>query len=206
MIASKLEEWSRWDRLRKFGASPLVRSSLVFAVAGYLLLWNGKIQDYLIIRFDAHYSLWRIWMIYYGGILIAAATGLYSVFCPKPIKDYQTAFELAQSECQYLATMGLGAKYLESVQRLEVKCDKREKKLFPTDRPRDNLIPQVQGTVREAHVLAALIVYAWRLHNIRYTRMRPTILVIFAAGFLLVGIPATATFLQVTLVGLRALF
>ena len=82
----RLEEFSRWDQLRKLGASPLVRGSLAFAAAGYLLLWNERFQDYLTFKFDSHFSLWRIWMIYYGGISIAIATAVYSSFCPKPIK------------------------------------------------------------------------------------------------------------------------
>jgi hypothetical protein len=36
------------------------------------------------------------------GISIAIATALYSFFCPKPIKDAATAFELAQRESGYL--------------------------------------------------------------------------------------------------------
>jgi hypothetical protein len=77
-LRKQLNEWSRWDSLRKLGSSPLVRSSLAFAAAGYLLLWNSKFQDFLTVKFDAHFSLWRIWMIYYGGICLAVATGLYS--------------------------------------------------------------------------------------------------------------------------------
>src|ERR1700741_2119381 len=74
----KIDDWCRWDSLRKLGSSPLVRSSLAFAAAGYLLLWNANVQEYLTIKFDSHFSLWRIWMIYYGGISIAVATALYS--------------------------------------------------------------------------------------------------------------------------------
>src|SRR5215468_4093567 len=93
-LEKRLNEWSRWDPLRKLGTSPLVRSSLAFAAAGYLLLWNGKFQDYLTIRFDTHFSLWRIWMIYYGGISLAVATGLYSCFCPRTIKEHGSAFRV----------------------------------------------------------------------------------------------------------------
>jgi hypothetical protein len=101
-LRSQFNEWPRWDSLRKWGSSALVRSSLAFAAAGYLLLWNEKFQDYLTIKFDTHFSLWRIWMIYYGGIFLAVATALYSLFCPKPIKDHGSAFDLAQTECQHL--------------------------------------------------------------------------------------------------------
>ncbi len=206
VIKRRLQELSRWDQLRKLGSSPLVRSSLAFAAAGYLLLWNAKFQDFLIIKFDGHFSLWRIWMIYYGAISLAIATGLYSYFCPKPIKDHGSAFDLAQAECQYLATMGLGPDYLEDVKKLEAECSTGERKLWPPGRPRDDLIKHVRGNVGEADHLAALIVYAWRVHNIRYPWLRPWILVLYSLGFLLLGIPAAVTFVQVTLVGLRSWF
>lgn len=201
----RLNEWSRWDSLRKLGSSPLVRSSLVFAAAGYLLLWNAKIQDFLTIKFNSHFSLWRIWMIYYGGISLAVATGLYSFFCPKPVKDHGSAFELAQSECQYLAIMGLGTTYLEDVKRLEANCSAAERELWPPNRPRDDFIAQMRGKPEEPEALAALIVYAWRVHNIRYPWLRPSILIIYSLGFVLLGIPARVTFLQVTLFGSRYL-
>jgi hypothetical protein len=37
LLARRLEEGSRWDKLRRWGASPLVRSSVAFAAAGYFL-------------------------------------------------------------------------------------------------------------------------------------------------------------------------
>jgi hypothetical protein len=142
-------------------------------------------------------------MIYYGGISLAIATGLYSFFCPKPIKDHGSGFELADAECDYMATMGFGSQYLADVQQLEKDCTPAERSLWPTGRPQDSSITSVRGTDNEARVLAALIVYAWRVHNIRYPWLRPWIFVIYSLGFLLLGIPAAATFVQVTLVGLR---
>jgi hypothetical protein len=202
----RLNEWSRWDSLRKWGSSPLVRSSLAFAAAGYLLLWNGKFQDFLSIKFDTHFTLWRIWMVYYGGICLAVATGLYSAFCPKPVKDHGSAFDLAHSECQYMATMGLGQKYLDDVRKLEEGCTPAERALWPPDRPREDYIKQVRGNVGEATALAAVIVYAWRVHNIKRPRWRLLILALYSLGFVLLGIPALWTFLEVSRSGLHYWF
>jgi len=205
-LDERLNEWSRWDSLRKLGSSPMVRSSLAFAAAGYLLLWNAKFQEFLTIKFDAHLSLWRIWMVYYGGIAIAMATGLYSYYCPKPIKDHGTAFELAESACRHLAIMGLGPKYLEDVRALEFECTAAERALWPPARPRDDFLAQMRGRPQEPEALAALIIYAWRIHNIRHPRLRPLILIIYGAGFGLLIVPAAVTFFQVTFFGLRYLF
>jgi hypothetical protein len=205
-LREQINQWSRWDSLRKLGSSPLVRSSLAFAIAGYLLLWNAKFQDFLTIRFDAHFSLWRIWMIYYGGISVAIATGLYSCFCPRPIKEHGSAFELAYSECQHLTIMGTGLRYLGDVKELEENCTHVERRLWPPDRPADSLVAQIRGKQHEPEVLAALIIYAWRVHNIKRPRLRAAILLIYGSGFVLLGIPAAVTFLQVTIFAFRYLF
>jgi len=204
-LSKRLSELSRWDHLRKLGSSPLVRSSLAFAAAGYFLLWNAKFQDFLTIKFDAHYSLWRIWMVYYGGINLAVATGLYSFLCPKTIKDHESAFALAQSEAEHLATMGLGPAYLQEVENLESRCTPAERSLFPSDRPRREYLLGVRGLPTERPALASLVVYAWRIHNIRRPRWRLVIFVLYSVGFVLLGVPAAWTFIQVSLFGLRAL-
>jgi hypothetical protein len=209
-LRKRLNEWSRWDQLRKLGTSPLVRSSLAFAAAGYLLLWNDKFQDFLTTKFDAHshYSLWRIWMVYYGGICLAVATGLYSWRCPKPIKDHETAFALAQSEAQYLLVMGTGPKYLADVEALESRCSAAERALWPPDRPRSESFSQERlfGRSDAPEIWGSLIVYAWRLHNIRHPRLRLVILVLYWLGFALLAIPAVWTFVQVSIFALRTLF
>lgn len=101
--------------------------------------------------------------------------------------------------------MGRGTKYLEEVKALEAGSTAAERELWPPDRPRDDFIHQMRGRAEEPQALASLIIYAWRLHNIRYPRLRPFILFIYGLGFLLLGIPAVGTFLQVTLFALRHL-
>jgi hypothetical protein len=170
------------------------------------LLWNEKFQDFLTIKFDAHYSLyplWRIWLVYYGGICLAVATGLYSYYCPKPIKNHGSAFDLANSECQHLAIMDLGPSYLEDVKKLEAGCTAAERALFPPDRPRDDFILHMRGKPEEPAALASLVVYAWRVHNIKRPALRPWLLAIYSLGLVLLAVPAGWTFLQVTLSGLR---
>ncbi len=155
-----------------------------------------------------HFSLWRIWMIYYGGISLAVATGLYSVFCPKPVKDHGSGFEPAQSECQYLATMGLGEKYLRDVKQLEAKRSTTERSLTslaPIDHAmtclsiRAGLRGRPSSWLRSSFTLGGYTTYAFRW-------LRPWLLMLYGAGFLLLGIPAAVTLVQVTLAGLRSWF
>jgi hypothetical protein len=199
-IKDNLERRSRWESLRKLGSSPLVRTSLVFAAAGYLLIWNAKIQDFLAIKFDTSFSNWRIWMVYYGGIALAVATGLYSWFCPKFIKDYESAFRLAESQSEHFTTMGLGPEYLANLKKLEASCSSAERALFPSNRPQDSPLER-RPTNRE--IFATFMVYEWNLHNIRFPVWRRIILVLYCFGFGLLGLPALVTFVPVTFAGLR---
>jgi hypothetical protein len=145
---------------QKMGSVPFGSQFRCFAAAGYFLLWNDKVQNFLTVKFDAttQYSLWRIWMVYYGGISLAVATGSYSYFCPPPIKEHATAFGLARDESQYLATMGLSPRYLDDVKTLEAQCTQAERALFPKDRPPDSFIHTSRGTPREAGALTTLLV------------------------------------------------
>jgi hypothetical protein len=104
--------------------------------------------------------------------------------------------------------MGLGPKYLEDVKDLESRCTPDERALFPPDRPRDQYILDVVSRLPEFQrpALASLVIYVWRLHNIRRPRWRLVIFVLYGLGFVLLGIPAIWTFVQVSLFALRTLF
>ena len=73
-----LEGWSRWNILRSLGNSNLVRASVLMPAFGYMLLLNDNVHQYLTIKYDGwllHYlpSVWRIWFLFYGSFLLAAA-------------------------------------------------------------------------------------------------------------------------------------
>jgi hypothetical protein len=52
----------------------------------------------------------------------------------------------------------------------------------------------------------ALIVYAWRVYNIKHPRLRLLLLIVYGVGFVLLFIPAAWTFVQVTRFGIRHLY
>jgi len=106
----------------------LVRSSLLFAAAGYLLLWNEKFQDFL--RIQVRHALFALAHL---GPALPSRLGLYSCFCPRTIKEHATAFEVARNESQHLAIMGFGQKYLNDVKELKANCTDAERKLLPAD-------------------------------------------------------------------------
>jgi hypothetical protein len=77
---------------------------------GYMLLLNEQVHQYLTIEYDGwllNYlpDVWRIWLLFYGSFFLAAATILYSAFCPQEVKRYSSAFEMADVEGNHQVTM-----------------------------------------------------------------------------------------------------
>src|SRR5262249_15550840 len=103
-VLTWLEERSRWSKLRVLGQSSLVRASVLTPVFGYLLLLNDNVRQFLTIQFDAgglfHYlpPMWRVWMLYYGSFSLAIGSIFFSWRCPAYIKQYATAFQMADGE------------------------------------------------------------------------------------------------------------
>lgn len=101
-----LERHSRWNQLKALGSSNLVRASVLMPAFGYMLLLNQQAHQYLTIKYDGwllNYlpNVWRIWLLFYGSFFLAAATILYSAFCPQEVKRYMSAFEMADAEAKH---------------------------------------------------------------------------------------------------------
>src|SRR5262245_11803678 len=105
-LLSFLEKRSRWSDLRNLGQSNLVRASVLLPVFGYLLLFNDTVHQ-LTIRYlhdgPVHLSsMWRIYFLYYGSFLLAAASLFFAWRCPKDIKDYPNHFRMVDAERSHL--------------------------------------------------------------------------------------------------------
>ena len=69
-------------------------------------------------------------MIYCGSISLAVATGLYSCFCPKPIKDFSSGFDLAQNDLS-ISLLWVSAKLIsKSVKHLRLAVVQRNVRSF----------------------------------------------------------------------------
>jgi hypothetical protein len=101
-----LEEHSRWSHLKTLGSSNLVRASVLMPAFGYMLLLNENVHQYLTIKYDGWLleylpNVWRIWFLFYGSFLLAVATILYTVYCPREIKQYANEFDMAETEAKH---------------------------------------------------------------------------------------------------------
>lgn len=90
---------------------------------GYMLLLNEQVHQYLTIKYDGwlrHYlpNVWRIWLLFYGSFFLAAATILYSIFCPPEVKRYSSAFEMADGEAKHQYNLNQSALVQREAKRI----------------------------------------------------------------------------------------
>jgi hypothetical protein len=196
-----LEGWSRWNILRSLGNSNLVRASVLMPAFGYMLLLNDNVHQYLTIKYDGwllHYlpSVWRIWFLFYGSFLLAAATIAYSCFCPINIKYYRSSYEMADIQTLHRFRLDQRSRVFLTLESWSDSMSEWERSLVDLD-PFDfsNKPADVEETVRQ---ISNGLVHIWTIQNIKRPRLRIALCITFAFGLFLIAVPAIVTFIQVT--------
>jgi|ERR1019366_6178340 hypothetical protein len=205
------ESHSRWHQLRTLGSSSLVRASVLMPAFGYILLLNDNVHQYLTVKYDGwlieHLHLpgvWRIWLLFYGSFLLAAATILYSSFCPDEIKRYPSAFEMADGETEHQYNLGQFKIVQDNLGKLYANLSKWESSVLISTKPALHLVEGNIGDPRAA--LSTYLIRQSTIRDLQRRAMRIFIYALFAAGLSLLALPAVFTFLQVTGLGVRRLF
>lgn len=203
-----LELHARWSGLRALGSSGLVRASVLMPAFGYMLLLNDNVHQYLTIKYDGillHYlpTVWRIWFLFYGSFLLAFATILYSLFCPRQIKRYGTPYEQAGAETEHLHQLGSWKGIYEELQSLYTRMCEWEVSLFTMKRL-NMTQPVDEAGYRRA--TANVLIHSWLVRDIQRPRLRIGIYFLFVIGSSLIALPAAITFLQVCLLLVKRIF
>jgi hypothetical protein len=209
-IGNWIEARSRWGQLRQLGSSNLVRASVLMPAFGYMLLLNENVHQYLTIRYDGWLlswlhlpNVWRIWLLFYGSFCLAAATILYSLFCPVEVKRYISSFEMADREASHQLDLGQFDPVRDTVKKMYGELSSWERSIVPS-RPRVPLdVPD--GMASRLSALSVILIHQWTLRNFQRPRLRCFVFLLYAAGLSLVGIPAVLTFVQVSWLGLERL-
>ncbi len=196
-----LELRSRWSELRALGQSPLVRASVLMPAFGYILLLNDNVHQYLTIKYDGwllNYlpSLWRIWLLFYGTFSLAIGSLIFSASCPVQIKRYESAFKLADAELRHLMHQHQMIQVRDDLRSLYNGMSKWEQSICPQELRFDH--PTLGITT--ADIDSAILINLWTAKNIKCPRLRIFVFSVFWAGLVLLAVPATITFLQVTIV------
>lgn len=112
------DHWYTWDALRALGNQRLVQLTVLIPIVGYLVLFNEHLVQYWTLSrelFDAQsvFDLfggnesgqapvavvsYRLYCLYFGLCLIALASALFSLFCPRYVKVYASAAEFVAME------------------------------------------------------------------------------------------------------------
>jgi hypothetical protein len=91
-----------WDRLRTFGASRLVRSTLVVPVVGYLILFGSEFNEYFRLVVDPGapdpVNISRLYYLYFGFCCLALGSIVYTVRCPKEVQDHGSAYDFVEKQ------------------------------------------------------------------------------------------------------------
>jgi len=205
-----IEARARWSQLRQLGNSNLVRASVLMPAFGYMLLLNENVHQYLTIKYDGWLltelhlpNVWRIWLLFYGSFCLAAATILYSLFCPVEVKRYVSSFEMADEETSHQLNLGQFDSVKANLRNHYTVLSSWEKTIVP---PRPKELNDVQGPFpNNRSILSVVLIHQWTLRNLQRPRLRCFVFLLYAVGLALVGIPAAFTFVQVSWLGVRRL-
>ena len=176
---------------------------------GYMLLLNEQVHQYLTIEYDGwllNYlpDVWRIWLLFYGSFFLAAATILYSAFCPQEVKRYSGAFEMADVERKHHVNMNQAALIQHEVRKIYLEMPKW---MFPYfDMDGMNHEEDVSTFVNPDAYLSKFLFLQWSIQDMRLRELRIFLYLLFAVGLILIAIPTAFTFLQVTWIPMRHLW
>ncbi|HEV2078680.1 MAG TPA: hypothetical protein VGR19_02120 [Allosphingosinicella sp.] len=187
----KLEEATRWSKLRAIGNSGLVRSSALIPIIGYLILLNDKVADWIQILGDVDISP-RLIMLYVGLSFVGTASILYSIFCPEIIRRYGTAVEYTTSESGYFMVRN-NFNYVKASVRGDLNklpsWQVNTLGLTDPDIRSDEHIPP------QEHIVP-LMTARWHIRNFRMPRLRMAIGILYGVGFTISAVPAAWSFGQ----------
>jgi hypothetical protein len=194
-----LERHARWSMLKGVGSSGLVRASVLMPAFGYMLLLNQNARQFLTIEHDGwlaqHLSnVWRIWFLFYGSFFLAMATVLYSAFCPRAVKHYNSGFVMADEEADHHFNLGRFDTIRNELQAMIDKQTAWEARLY-VELGNSSDLAKLSSTPAN---VAVCLLHRWAIANVTRPTLRVVIAVLFAAGLTLITIPACVTFLQVT--------
>jgi len=220
MMIQRLFKWierqARWSSLRGYGNSPIIRTTVLMPVVGYLILLNERISDWLRVH-----AAWlpegtgydpgmNIFFLFYGTIFLGVGSFLFSVFCHPRIKKYESDVDFISAARSYyeirahLEPLTYDLKVFDKEmapwqyrlpefngmrQYFQITTKGREQD-FPAEFYKD--ISQLFGD------LTNILKWHWHALDVHRRAVRITVYVLFVLGSFCVAVPAVVTFWRVT--------
>lgn len=207
-----IDEWTRWTNLREVGNLWAVKLTVLIPVIGYLVLFNSNIVEYLRLssevtsapfQLDTNEIGFRLLCIYFGLCAIAAASILYTIFCPEEIKLHRNAPAYIDAEKENTGSAMLSV--MESVLRDNDPSSLEWISMIdPLMRPMDSPLDRKIDALRKNSTDLMDLYYDYM--NESRPRIRITIASIFLLGFGLLAIPSVEVFYKCLLLLVALLF
>jgi hypothetical protein len=183
----------RWNDLRRIGNSPIARASVTMPVLGYLILFHKDLLEYLKLHSSFCQNCdvsWRLYMLYFACCCFAVGSLIYAWRCPRIIKSYAVSMDYIETEKAHY----YGATNLEYLFEL---FDREKSPPADPSGLRSKAAAGISLKQEDIPQLSDLMSQFYFIQNRRAFTSRIVVFTMYALGFLLLGIPATWTFLQI---------
>jgi hypothetical protein len=188
----------KWTTLRPIGNSWAARLTILIPIVGYLIIFSSTAASYLhLIREVGGASTEltipaRMFLIYFGLCFVAAASALYSYFCPPLIKRFDSSSAFISTEGVHLGSFSVGIMSGELM---------KTPYAGDVDHHGQSTIGRADQSysVQDAKIdyrLGVLEMY-FRYKDDTLPVARAIIAVLYGIGFLILAVPATRVFLKV---------
>jgi hypothetical protein len=205
-----------WSTLRGIGNSAAAKATILIPLVGYLFLFNSHFVEWLQVHAAVSQAPppeaaeaglgWRLMCLYYGLMLVAIATVLYALTCPKVCKRYADSVEYARdvleihsSDDAFVGLVGELNRVLAETNRLSQHAREAasgEIRLLGSGGASAAFaaLPQNERPSRVLRLLAA------KYNLVDYTRpvARVLIAALYGVGLTLLAIPSANLFYRVT--------
>lgn len=216
-LSSAIERAARWGNLRVLGNAPAVKASILMPLFGYLILMNARIWQWFDLHIPwlpkyyaaGHLSVgWRIMALFYGTMLLAIGSALYSLFCPRLIKRYAAPVDYAASEQDFHWPQVHYKQLILDIEELGKTLPAWHKSL-PGLQHLQDVAASAGFKHDEAQAREDITVFLrllWEVDNTRRYWFRVAVLVCFVIGSLLVVVPSIVTAIRAALVTFHIAF
>lgn len=203
-----------WEMLRLIGKSRIVGLTALIPFIGYFLLFNENIVTYISISpefaksaSELSVTISRLHYLYFGLTTLGISSILYSLFCPKAIKENGSEYEYSSKEMNvmtYARLREINNKYGkllksedDSVKELQIYLDNyinSEKKVLDFS-SREEAFEKIKKI--ENNAILDILRFNWNYINKELFWLRLLTALGYTIGFILVLIPSAIVFISV---------
>lgn len=213
-----LNHITRWTVLRGIGNSSVTKLTIIIPLVGYLIIFNEHALQYLELShrlFGTHETSLvsaeasarvspRLLSVYFGLCLVAAASTIFSIFCPREIKRHSGAAEYTGGDGKNLS--------ISQLSEIAATLDKDNPRFAAfiefsetLERDKDSYSVSQHRQQREDLEVEGLRLWFEKLDEI-FPSARLATAVLFGIGLVVLTIPSLDVFIRVSLLLMKSLF